>query len=139
MTCPPLDIRAFTSHHITSPSTSHNITSYHITSQITKFMGPTWGPPGSCRSQMGPMLAPRILLSGITSPSTSHHTKSHRITYRIPYSITSHCDRSVHILRAPQHNMFSGQTAASSRKKDNFCKSVKEQNNFSWRFPVYKC
>ena len=21
-------------------------------------MGPTWGPPGSCRSQMGPMLAP---------------------------------------------------------------------------------
>ena len=23
-------------------------------SQITKFMGPTWGPPGSCRPQMGP-------------------------------------------------------------------------------------
>ena len=23
-----------------------------------KFMEPTWGPPGSCRSQMGPMLAP---------------------------------------------------------------------------------
>ena len=32
--------------------------------QITKFMGPTWGPPGSCRPQMGPMLAPWILLSG---------------------------------------------------------------------------
>ena len=32
--------------------------------QITKFMGPTWGPPGSCRSQMGPMLAPWTLLSG---------------------------------------------------------------------------
>ena len=27
-------------------------------SQIAKFMGPTWGPPGSCRPQMGPMLAP---------------------------------------------------------------------------------
>ena len=27
-------------------------------SQITKFMGPTWGPPGSCRPQMGSMLAP---------------------------------------------------------------------------------
>ena len=26
-------------------------------SQIAKFMGPTWGPPGSCRPQMGPMLA----------------------------------------------------------------------------------
>ena len=23
--------------------------------QIAKFMGPTWGPPGSCRTQMGPM------------------------------------------------------------------------------------
>ena len=25
-----------------------------IETQITKFMGPTWGPPGSCRPQMGP-------------------------------------------------------------------------------------
>ena len=36
----------------------------HI-SQIAKFMGPTWGPPGSCRPQMGPMLAPWTLLSGM--------------------------------------------------------------------------
>ena len=28
-------------------------------------MGPTWGPPGSCRPQMGPMLATWTLLSGI--------------------------------------------------------------------------
>ena len=28
------------------------------TPQIARFMGPTWGPPGSCRPQMGPMLAP---------------------------------------------------------------------------------
>ena len=28
------------------------------TTQIAKFMGPTWGPPGSCRPQMGPILAP---------------------------------------------------------------------------------
>ena len=34
------------------------------TPQIAKFMGPTWGPPGSCRPQMGPMLAIWILLSG---------------------------------------------------------------------------
>ena len=27
-------------------------------------MGPTWGPPGSCRPQMGPMMAPWTLLSG---------------------------------------------------------------------------
>ena len=32
--------------------------------QITKFMGPIWGPPGSCRPQMGPMLAPWSMLSG---------------------------------------------------------------------------
>ena len=31
--------------------------------QIAKFMGPTWGPPGSCRPQIGPMLAPWTLLS----------------------------------------------------------------------------
>ena len=33
--------------------------------QIARFM-PTWDPPGSCRPQMGPMLAPWTLLSGIT-------------------------------------------------------------------------
>ena len=27
-------------------------------------MGTTWGPPGSCRPQMGPMLAPWTLISG---------------------------------------------------------------------------
>ena len=32
--------------------------------QIAEFMGPTWGPPGSCRLQMGPMLAPWTLQSG---------------------------------------------------------------------------
>ena len=26
--------------------------------QIARFMGPTWGPPGACRPQMGPMMAP---------------------------------------------------------------------------------
>ena len=31
---------------------------------MAKFMEPTWGPPGSCRSQMGPMLAPWTLPSG---------------------------------------------------------------------------
>ena len=31
----------------------------------SKCMGPTWGPPGSCRPQMGPMLAPWTLLSGV--------------------------------------------------------------------------
>ena len=34
-------------------------------SQIEKFMGPTWGPSGSCRPQMSPMWAPWTLLSGM--------------------------------------------------------------------------
>ena len=43
-------------------------------SQIAKFMGPTWGPPGSCRPQMGPMLAPRTLLFGIIGHNKCHLT-----------------------------------------------------------------
>ena len=35
-----------------------------ITTQIAKFMGSTWDPPGACRPQMGPMLAPWTLLYG---------------------------------------------------------------------------
>ena len=41
--------------------------------RIAKLMGPIWGPPqaGSCRPQMGPMLAPRTLLSGYICSSQS--------------------------------------------------------------------
>ena len=35
------------------------------TSLIARFMGPTWGPPGADRTQVGPMLAPWTLLSGL--------------------------------------------------------------------------
>ena len=31
---------------------------------IARFMGPTWGPSGAVRTQVGPMLAPWTLLSG---------------------------------------------------------------------------
>ena len=34
---------------------------------ISRFMGPTWGPSGADRAQVGPMLAPWILLSGYLS------------------------------------------------------------------------
>ena len=50
----------------------HHRTTRYITqffsrsiSQIAKFMGPTWGPSGPCRPQMGPMLGSWTLLSGI--------------------------------------------------------------------------
>ena len=34
------------------------------TTLIAQIMGPTWGPPGAGRTQVGPMLAPWTLLSG---------------------------------------------------------------------------
>ena len=34
-------------------------------SQVARFMWPTWAPPVSCRPQVGPMLAPWTLLSGL--------------------------------------------------------------------------
>ena len=46
-------------------------------SQIAKFMGPTWGPPGSCRPQMGPMLVPWTLLSGVAPAGGS---RGHSLT-----------------------------------------------------------
>ena len=39
--------------------------------QVAKFMGPTWGPPWSCRPQMGPMLAPVFYdVRGLINPCT---------------------------------------------------------------------
>ena len=38
-----------------------------FSSQTAKFMWPTCGPPGSCRPQVGPTLAPWTLLSGKTT------------------------------------------------------------------------
>ena len=40
----------------------------HNSAQIVRFMWPTWGPPGSCRLQVGPMLATWNLLSGPCMP-----------------------------------------------------------------------
>ena len=36
-----------------------------IRSLRARFVGPTWGPPGADRTQVGPMLAPWTLLSGV--------------------------------------------------------------------------
>ena len=38
---------------------------FRNTSLIARFMGPTWGPFGADRTQVGPMLTPWTLLSGI--------------------------------------------------------------------------
>ena len=51
-----------------------------LTTRIAKFMGPTWGPPGSCRPQMGPMLAPWTLLSGHLSTQAVSFWTSYLMT-----------------------------------------------------------
>ena len=58
-------------------------TAAYATFQIAKAMGPTWGPPGSCRPQMGPMLAPWTMLSGsIHCLLNAILTKSNPIHFR---------------------------------------------------------
>ena len=47
-----------------------------MASQIAKFMGPTWGPPGSCWTQMNPMLAPWNLLSGLVQDCSNSITNA---------------------------------------------------------------
>ena len=37
-----------------------------VCTMIARFMGPTWGPSGTDRTQVGPMLAPWTLLSGLS-------------------------------------------------------------------------
>ena len=43
-----------------------------VWSQIARFMGPTWGPSGSCRPKLGPILAPWTLLSGVWYGDITH-------------------------------------------------------------------
>ena len=52
-----------------------NSTSEH--SQIARFMGPTWDPLGSCLPQVGSILAPWTLLSGLPS---GHHLSAYLFT-----------------------------------------------------------
>ena len=47
--------------------------------QIAKFMGPTWGPPGSYWPQMGPMLAPGTFLLGTCTLIFFHFLKTFKL------------------------------------------------------------
>ena len=50
-----------------------------ILTLIARFMGPTWGPSGADRTQVGPMLAPRTLLSEKATDVLNHWYWPHRI------------------------------------------------------------
>ena len=47
-------------------------TNLALPSLIAKFMGPTWGPSGANRTQVGPMLAPWTLLAGLFLSGPNH-------------------------------------------------------------------
>ena len=64
-------------------SKSLKVSQWGLISLITRYMGPTWGPPGADRTQVGTMLAPWILLSGyanfprsVTFPFFQHYRNS---------------------------------------------------------------
>ena len=64
----------FTAVMVSACTWSHSDLPTHYSNwqaQIAKFLGPTWGPPGSCRPQVGPMLAPWTLLSGGLLPQAN--------------------------------------------------------------------
>ena len=72
---------------------------YHIcprvtgpNSQIAKFMGPTWVPPGSCRTQMGPMLAPWTCCQGMLSSdcTISRHNDLKYKSYLLKWCLIMH-------------------------------------------------
>ena len=54
-------------------------------SLIARFTGPIWGPPGTDRTQVGPMLAPWSLLSGMLWLIWSHFAYS---IYSTPHFLT---------------------------------------------------
>ena len=59
-------------------------------SLIERFMGPTWGPSGAGRTQVGPMFAPWILLSGNCSITSMRGPAAFVNTWRFPCTSITH-------------------------------------------------
>ena len=59
--------------------------------QIANFMGPTWGPPGSCRPQMGSMCAPWTLLSGAWCFAEGQTCYTHSELFCMQWNYFSSC------------------------------------------------
>ena len=60
----------------TPPPLTHADTHQRCTSLIARFMGPTWGPSGANGTQVGPVLAPWTLISGIAFIRKVKHDKT---------------------------------------------------------------
>ena len=72
-----------------------------FTTQRAAFMGPTWGPPGSCRPQVGPMFAPinfaiRVLIESLPGPT-------YFMVWANVVPVSSTWVATVHISREPKN------------------------------------
>ena len=78
----------------TSKISSIVIRAKYIRSLKARFIGPPWGPPGADRAQVGPMLAPWILLLGYQRycGSTATRPCSRRDAQVSPDGPKKHCD-----------------------------------------------
>ena len=66
---------------IMSWNTLFEVGSWMVDTQIARFMRPTWGPPGTCRPQLGPMLAHEPCYEGRVTPRSATVTvNSHHVT-----------------------------------------------------------
>ena len=59
--------------------------------QIAKFMGPTWDPPGPCRPQMGPMLAHEHCYQGRVTASPNMSQTSQYSPSVVRYTQMRNC------------------------------------------------
>ena len=64
----------------------------YSTTLIARFMGPTWGPYGADRTQVGPMLAPWTLLSGYRCEKHNHQGKKPTCCRHLLNIVCNSCD-----------------------------------------------
>ena len=67
-------------HVVTAPGCIHAL--------IARFRGPTWGPSGAARTQVGPMLAPWTLLSGWLCARQQHQKDTVVLQCAPPQTLT---------------------------------------------------
>ena len=92
---------------------------------IAKFMGPTWGPPGSCQPQMGPMLASWTLLSW-TVYEIDHDTAYNTALIRVEHisHITSTWPPQLLSLPECEHHYCDITWASNHQQVDCCCNSL---------------
>ena len=84
-------------------------------------MGPTWGPPGSCRPQLGPMLAPWTLLLGISWKSIPLIMSCSQLwnNYSVTRSFINHWYGYYGMMYSINYAMFKSTTYQLYAKIDN--------------------